>query len=400
MEKLETETFSKAMDICIQRKVDFILICGDLFHVGIPDLAVVREAIVKMREVRQQGIPIYVIYGSHDYTPTGTSIIDLIESAGLIVNVAKGRVEDGKLKLDFFQDERTRAKLVGISARKIGLESKYYEILDRESLELEEGFKIFAFHSGLDEFKPEYLSQMETVPISFFPRGFDYYAGGHIHDNSENRLPGYERVVFPGPLFSGNVRDLEKTAKGQKRGFYIIGFEDKVESLEFVELKLVSGVYFGHDVTGQNSLQTQKDLKEKISQLDVKDKFVVLRIRGELSGGKTSDLNFPDLREILFQGGALYLHLNRYGLTSKDYVAFKAAGEDIDAIESKLFQDNIGSVNLSIPALQRDSGVKLSQDLLRSLRGMPKPNESKQAYEDRLREQALELLGLGESFED
>ena len=80
MEKLEIETFSRAMDICIERKVDFILICGDLFHVGIPDLTVVKEAITKMREVRQQGIPIYAIYGSHDYTPTGTSIIDIIES--------------------------------------------------------------------------------------------------------------------------------------------------------------------------------------------------------------------------------------------------------------------------------------------------------------------------------
>jgi len=400
MEKLEVETFSRAMDICIERKVDFILICGDLFHVGIPDLAVVKEAVTKMREVREDGIPIYAIYGSHDYTPTGTSIIDIIESAGLLVNVVKGRVDEGKLKLDFVQDERTRAKLVGISARKIGLESKYYEILDRDILEREEGFKIFAFHSGLDEFKPDYLSQMETVPISFFPRGFDYYAGGHIHDRSENNLPGYERVVFPGPLFTGYARDLERTAKGEKRGFYIVGFDDKITGLEFVEIRLVNGVYFGYDVTGQNSLQAQKDLKEKISQLDVKGKMVVLRIRGELSGGKTSDMNFPNLQEMLLQGGAVYVHLNRFGLTSREYTAIKSAGEDLTTIESRLFQDNIGSVNVSVPGLQSDLGAKLSQDLLRSLRGEPKTNESKRDYEVRLRENALELLQLGEVLED
>lgn len=399
MEKLEIETFSRAMDICIQRKVDFILICGDLFHVGIPDLTVVKEAVTKMREVRQQGIPIYAIYGSHDYTPTGTSIIDIIESAGLLTNVVKGRVEDGKLKLDFVQDEHTRAKLVGISARKIGLERKYYEILDREILEREEGFKIFAFHSGLDEFKPEYLSQMETVPISFFPRGFDYYAGGHIHDRSENNLPGYEKVVFPGPLFTGYARDLEMTAKGEKRGFYIVGFDDKIASLEFVQIRLVTGVYFGYDVTGQNSLQAQKDLKEKVSQLDVKGKMVVLRIRGELSGGKTSDMNFPNLQEMLLRGGAVYIHLNRFGLTSREYIAIKAAGEDLTTIESRLFQDNIGSVNVSVPLLQSDSGVKLSQDLLGSLRAEPKNNESKRNYEVRLRENALELLGLTEALD-
>src|SRR5665647_493383 len=89
------------MDICITRKVDFIVISGDLFHVGVPsDLDTVKQAVAKMREVTQQGIPIYAIYGSHDYTPTSTSIIDVIESAGLLTKIVRGTVVEDKLKLE------------------------------------------------------------------------------------------------------------------------------------------------------------------------------------------------------------------------------------------------------------------------------------------------------------
>ena len=53
-----------------------------------------------MREVTEHGIPIYAIYGSHDYTPTSTSIIDVIASAGLLTKIVKPQVIDGTLKLE------------------------------------------------------------------------------------------------------------------------------------------------------------------------------------------------------------------------------------------------------------------------------------------------------------
>ena len=398
LEKLEIETFRKAMDKCIEEKVDFILICGDLFHVGIPDLGVVREAVIKMKEVKDKGIPIYLIYGSHDYTPTGTSIIDVLESAGLITKIVKGKVIDGKLKLEFFTDPKTKAKLVGISARKIGLESKYYEILDRESLENEDGFKIFAFHSGLNEFKPAYLSQMETIPVSYLPKGFDYYAGGHVHDRSENSLLGYEKVVFPGPLFIGYGRDLEQIAKGEKRGFYIVSFSDKVEKIEFLEMKSLEGIYFEYNASYKNALQVQKELKEKLSKLDVKDKMAALKIKGELSGGKTSDIDFLQLKNMLIESGAIYIYLNRHGLTSKEYAAVKVMGEDIATIERKLFTENVGSIKVSNGSLKGEKGALLAIELLKMLRQETKLNESKKDYEARMLEHGIETLQLSEVF--
>jgi len=398
LQKLQLDCFKKAMDMCISESVDFILICGDLFHVGIPDLGIVREALKSMRKVQDLGIPIYVIYGSHDYTPTGTTVIDIIDTAGVIKKIVKGEVIEGILKLDFFKDPKTGAKLVGISARKIGLERKYYEILDREGLEKEEGFKIFAFHSGLTELKPKFLSQIESIPISYLPKDFNYYAGGHVHNRSMNKLPGYDSVVFPGPLGVGFGRDLEFAAKGEQRGFYIVSFDEKIESVDFVEIKTFEGIYFEHDVSFKNALQAQRELKEKLGDIDVNDKIVVLRVRGELSGGKTSDINFSNIKRDLIDRGANHVHLNRFGLTSKEFKAIKVMDEDISNIEIRLLKENLGKVRIQNDSLKGDKGAKNAIELLRILRQEQKLTESKKDYEKRVTNQAIETLQLGDAF--
>lgn len=400
MAELEIGAFVQAMDICIERKVDFIVIAGDLFHVGVPsDLDTVRQAVAKMREVTQQGIPIYAIYGSHDYTPTSTSIIDVIESAGLLTKIVRGTVVEDKLKLECVVDARTGAKLVGISARRMGLEREHYDMLDREDLERLDGFTIFAFHCGIDELKPEYLSRMDSIPISLFPKGFDYYAGGHVHQHSEHRLPGYDRVVFPGPLFAGYGRDFEFTAKGERRGFYIVSFDQTVTDVEFVETGLVESMFKEYNLSGLNSSRAQDTIAKSFGSLDVNGKIVVLKIRGELSGGKTSDIDFVHLQNLLYDSGAVDVHLGRRGLTSADYGAIKVAGEDVTIIEERLFKENIGTVKTNISQLQGDSGVKLSLELLRVLKEDRNPAENKKEYEARMIEDALGILQLKGVFE-
>src|SRR3712207_5325368 len=80
---LVKESFLKAIDICIERKTDFIIIGGDLFDSNLPELTIVNEVVIKLFEAKQKGIEIYIIYGSHDYSVNQKSIIDILSSAGL-----------------------------------------------------------------------------------------------------------------------------------------------------------------------------------------------------------------------------------------------------------------------------------------------------------------------------
>lgn len=398
LQKIELKIFNELIDKCIELNVDFIIISGDFFHIGIPDLGVVNNVLKMMQVLKKEDIPIYVIYGSHDYSPIGTTIIDLLDTVGSIEKIEKFKTDGKKLKVEFKIDLKTGAKIAGISGRKRSLESRNYEVLDRKSLEKEDGFKIFAFHSGLAEFKPTYLSENETISLKLFPKNFNYYAGGHIHERAVYSSPGYDKIVFPGPLFTGYGKDIEETAKGLKRGFYLVSFDDEVRDIDFIEVKSFESAFLEYNVSDKNAIEVKKDLKDTFRKLDAEKKVIAIRIFGELSGGKPSDIDFISLKQILIERGALYVHLNRYGLSSRESTRIPVEHEDIASIENNLFIKNLGSVNLSQELLKGDKALGLATDLLRILRQEIRVNESKKDYLNRILESGKRILKLSKYF--
>jgi DNA repair protein SbcD/Mre11 len=400
LKKIELQLFEKCLNKCLAESVDFIIISGDLFHSNLPDMNAVKFAVERLKKLKDKGISIYVNYGSHDYSPNETSIIDLLESAGLIQKIVEGKVENEKIILNFFTDPKTGAKICGVSARKTGLEKIYFKNLDFEKLEKESGFKIFVFHSAITEFKPEFLAEMDSIPLSCFPKGFDYYAGGHIHQHSYHFVKEYGVITYPGTLFGSYSKDLELSANGEKRGFYIVNFDDKLLNVEFKEISLFDYDFIHFEVTGRNSIQAQNELLDKLAQEDVTDKIVLIKISGELSGGKTSNIDSRQIRSVLIQNGAKHVSINRHNLTSKILKAVKIMENDIPTLERKLFTENIGSIKVVNQNLKNDKGINLANDLLMILRQEKKPNEKKNVYEERIKMNALNLLHVGEKFND
>ena len=395
---LEIQAFDKTIDACINEKVDFILICGDIFHVSIPDLQIADHAVQKLKQLNDQNIPIYTIFGSHDFTPNGKSIIDLLQTADLIKNIAKGQFQEEKIRLNFTTDPKTGAKLVGIFGRKGGLDKEYYQILDKESLEKEDGFKIFAFHACLDEFKPEYMLPAESIPITNLPKGFNYYAGGHVHERIQKNLIDYPHIIFPGTLFGSQPRDHEASGRGEKRGFYIIEFEDEIKDIKFIPINVCEFIYEEFNLEPMNPDETEKYLTKKFETLDVKDKIVMLKVSGELSSGKISDIDFSRLKRILIDKGALKVNLNRHNLKSKEFATIKIAGEDPATIEKRLLQEHLATITTSQTQLQKEEGLKLAINLLKIFRQEIKVGESKKDYAERMKEQGIQLLNLKDGF--
>ncbi|MBS7609650.1 exonuclease SbcCD subunit D, partial [Candidatus Bathyarchaeota archaeon] len=222
---------------------------------------------------------------------------------------------------------------------------------------------------------------------------------GHIHDYSLSRHQGYGPIVFPGALFPKDSKDLEKTVKGEGRGFFIVSFEDEVEEIERIEVKVFEGTFYEYDASGRKSSEVQGELMEALKGIPVEGKVVLLKIKGELSQGKTSDIDFQALRRFLLEKGALYIHLNRQGLTSREYALSLVPGEDRTSIELRLLKEALSKVRISEERLKGEGGLKLALELLKNLRIEAKPNEAKKDYEARLRKIALEILGLKEVME-
>ena len=188
LKDMNMQAFIKAVDECVGAKVDFIIIAGDLFDTTLPDLALVQKTVEKIREAKDKGIEFYLTYGSHDFAANSISIIDILNTAGLFTKVVNAEVVDEKIRLSFTINSKTGAKIAGLSGRKLGLEKKYFEMLDVTNLETEKGFKIFVFHNAIVEIRSASATYPEGVPLSCFPRGFDYYAGGHVHENLKQTI--------------------------------------------------------------------------------------------------------------------------------------------------------------------------------------------------------------------
>ena len=136
-----------------------------------------------------------------------------------------------------------------------------------------------------------------------------------------------------------------------------------------------------------------------MNNIEPQGKLFLLKITGEMSGGRTSDIDFQQMKRLLKEKGALEVLLNYQKLTSQEYTSIKVAGEDTHEIEEKLFKENIGTVKVSDVKLRGDSGIKLSRDVLNVLK-QPKPeNEAKTPYEDRVTSETIEALRIQDAFE-
>lgn len=413
LKELEIKAFKDCLDKCMEEKVDFIIIAGDLFHSNLPDMGVVKEAVGKLKEVKEKGIAVYINYGSHDFSPSETSIIDVITESGLLkklfhAEIFKDDTGEEKIKLNFTIDERTKAKLTGVSGRKMGIDSTYYEMLDKKSLENADGFKIFVFHTAIKNLLPDFLSKMDGIDVKLLPQHFDYYAGGHIHKRiCEDKLDNYGVITYAGPLFAGYPRDLEMSAKGEKRGFFIVEFDEKIHNLKFCEninfheLDLAEYLFLAFEADYKNSNQLYEDISSEIKRISalgkLSGKIVILKVKGELSGGKTSEINFHEIRRLLKDGGALHISINHHGLVSKEFTEIRVKGGTIDEIEQNLLLENIGNIEVQSKELNNRQGAELAGRLMKTIRQNPKPNEKKGDYSNRILKESLNVLGLGES---
>ena len=396
LQKIEQKVFEDILDDCINKKVNFILIPGDMFHVNIPEMRVQKYAFAKFKQVHDAGIPVYVVYGSHDFSPISNSVIDLLAEIGYLkkVTIPKSN-EDGTISLSFLHDEKTGVKLAGLSGLKVGRDREWYEKLDRSNFEGESGFKIFLFHGGIADLKTESGVDGEYMPLSLLPKGFHYYAGGHMHKWNHQSFEDYPHVVYPGTPFAGFHSDLEENSKGMERGYVLVDFNDKVNSVEFIPIQNTQYEIIEIDAHNKRPESVNSELSEKTRELDVSNKVVIIKVKGELMSGKTSDVDLVSIRDILAGSGSLVVNISKNQLTSREFAITDAKGSSKDEVETNVFAENIGQFeHFEQKHLIGEQGVKLAIKLLRELGQPVLSTEKKNEYIPRIKKNALAILGV------
>ena len=393
LRELNLQAFEKSISISIKEQVDFILITGDFFDVNIPQLSPVKKAVEILKQARNSGITVYMIYGSHDFNTANVSMIDILHSADLFIKPTDFQLNNDSIVLKLFADKKTGAKITGISGRKVGLDKEIYEKLDKKKLESEDGFKIFLLHRGIQEILPQDIQFRDSVPISLVPKGFDYYGGGHIHKRVEKKIDS-SRIIYPGPLFGSTFQDLEETAKGETRGFYIISFDKQILDCKFVEIKVAEILYKEIVSVKWNSEILEAEIMKNISELEVKNKIVLIKVKGKLLG-KRSNIDFGKFSMDISKREALLSFINTNNLSTDEASAIVVQSDNKFDIEREIFHKSIKNFqadstvshkvkNQVNSKLTGKTGESVSLSLLDVLRNEKLENENASTYDDRV----------------
>ena len=395
LQGIERGVFEEAVSECISRGVDFVVMAGDVFHVNIPGMDVQKHAFGQFRRLHEAGIPVYAVYGSHDHSPLSNSVIDLLVEIGYIKKMGH-EARDGKVYLNYVRDPKTKAVLAGLSGLKSSKDLENYKALERQ--EPENGSpKIFIFHAALKDMGDG--ERGEQMAASWMPRGFDYYAGGHLHTHREERgLGGLPLVVYPGTPFAGNAADMLKNSESgpdgtsrTKRGMVVAEYNGSM-STEFVPLGSARYLQIYKDVKGRKSESVARELIQAASDADAKGRIVVLSIKGELSEGRTADIDTGRIKQELKEKGAISVKI-RDRATSKEY-NIMAEGKSSEEYEQRTFEANIEGTSVRRPELIGERGVKAALDLFSVVRVPKQDNEKNSDYESRITGEALEVLEL------
>ena len=300
MQNLNFESFKKAIDICLASKVEFVLFAGDLFDNAYPPIETLKETFAQFRRLKESGIPCFIIAGSHDYSVSGKTFLDVLEKAGFCKNVFNAEERGDKIFLN--PHIHKNIAIYGYPGKKSGL-----EIPELRRVKLNDApgmFKIFMLHTTLDKVAG-------TLPIDFLESEklpyADYYALGHIHV-----LFNEKRIVYPGPLFPNNFKELEDL----KHGSFVLVDTESEEQVKFIKLPIKGIEYL--ELEFDDSLAATEKILEELSKKDLHDKIILLRISGELKRGKISDIKFFQIEEFAKERGAYFLLKNTHDLKIKE----------------------------------------------------------------------------------
>jgi len=364
LKELNLKSFQYAIDKCIKYKVDFILITGDLFDSAYPSIEILKDSFFEFRKLREANIPVFLIAGSHDYSASGKSFLDVLEKAGFCRNTAAFIEKKDNIILEptIFGN----VALYGYPGKKSGLE---IEEISKIKLQDSPGlFKILMLHTAIRSAVPNPM--IEAVDDSKLPK-VDYLALSHLHVNYSK-----EEKVYSGPIFPNNLQELEELKAGS---FYI--FDNGKITREEIKLKEV----FIVSLEVKDALLATDTILQKLSKENVKDKIVILKISGSLEKGKTTDINFNKIESIARENGAYTLLKS----TSKLHILeseIRFEQFSSDAIESEIIK------KFELTNKNKFNSFILS--LLKSLQVEKVEDERSMIFEERLISEINKVIGV------
>lgn len=204
----------KLVDMAIDKKVDFLIIAGDVFDGEDRSLRAQIRFRQEMDRLFKHNIAVYLIHGNHDHLGGTWTKVDLPSNV-----VVFG--ED--VEQHTFKNERVMVHLYGFSyPRRQVFERKIEHYHKVEGADFHIG--ILHGNDGGDSAHSNY------APFSIgelLEKDFDYWALGHIHKSK--KLSESPPILFP-----GNIQGRHHKEQGPK-GCYLVTLSDSLQQLDWID---------------------------------------------------------------------------------------------------------------------------------------------------------------------
>jgi exonuclease SbcD len=374
LQSLNFQAFQKAVDMVIQERPDFLLLAGDLFDSAYPPIEILKDAFGEFKKLKEANIPVFMIAGSHDFSASGKTFLDVLEKAGFCIGIDKFQVqEDGRIKL--LPTKFNELMLLGYSGKKSGME---IEDLKKIYFESVYPLSVFAFHSTIKDVVgsiPMDSIEKEKLPLA------NYYAMGHIHQRFEVKMDN-SIFVYPGPIFPNNFQELADLKCGSFEMVEIDGVNIKTRS---VLLPVKDVVYLELDL--DSGLTATEEIILAIDKLNLRDKVLLLKLRGTLTQGKSGDIRFDEIEEFVTKKEA-YSFLRNISSIKTQETELEIQVDHKEDIERKIIEEysmkNPADFNKMIDSLMHSLSIEKNED------------EKEVIYEKRLIDDLKKVLNIGD----
>lgn len=375
LQNLNFKSFQKIINRCVEEKVDFCLMAGDLFDSAYPSIEILKESFAEFKKLKDANIPVYLIAGSHDFSASGKTFLDVLEKAGFCKNVENWELqEDGRIKM--FPSTHKDIAIYGYPGRKSGMEIEDLKKVYYDSIHQ---FTIFMAHTTIKDVVgsiPMESIEKEKLPIA------NYYALGHIHQRFYTQMAS-SHYSYPGPTYPNNFQELSDLKNGSFNIVNIEGSKVKVENIQ-IPLKEVVTVKIQID----NGLTATQKIISELDKLNIRDKIVLLKLKGILTTGKTGDIRFSEIEEFIQKKGAnIFLrNISSLKIQETELQLVDSPTDNIENIEKRIIKEytstNPTDFNKYLPELMTALSFEKNED------------EKTATYEDRLISELKSILEL------
>jgi DNA repair exonuclease SbcCD nuclease subunit len=349
--------FGELVDKTIKLEPDFMILAGDIFEHARPSNSTLEAAINNFRRLRDAGIPVLAVDGSHDSAPNmiTSTILNPLDSAGLIWYLPRHEGASWRNESCY---------VYGIpnfrTARKTQEELPAF-LEKNKPAPAPSLFNILVFHMALDipAIKPPKM-EAEASPESL-PEGFNYYAGGHIHKPYKSRFKNGLLV------YSGGTETASYDEAKTKKGFYYVKVNKKGKpKLERIRLETPRKfIILEQTYTGLTPLKITEAVVQRIKESEEPEAIVVPVIKGVLPAEATR--GEIDLARIRNAGEkALFVHpvLRLRETEISEEIIRSIFGGDMKDLKTKAFEYFFEIFAESYKREESEKIARLAVDLL------------------------------------